>query len=129
MSFLSDVAALAKAGYTPQDVKELLQLGKPQEDLQTEAQPPQTATEPTVLQAAVTEPSVLKTADIEADKPITTAPKESEPPIDAPDYKALYEAEQGKVKDLQNKINNVDVSGNDITVTEEHLLDIVRSFC
>ena len=129
MSFLSDVATLAKAGYTPQDVKELLQLGKPQEDLKTVAQPPQTATEPTVLQAVVTDPSVLVTTDTGADEPITTAPKASEPPVDAPDYKALYEAEQGKVKDLQNKINNVDVSGNDITVTEEHLLDIVRSFC
>lgn len=119
MSFLSDVAALAKAGYTPQDVKELLQLGKLQEDLQTEAQPIQTGTKQTVLQTAV----------LEEDEPTESTPKESEPPIDAPDYKALYEVEQGKVKDLQNKINNVDVSGNDITVTEEHLLDIVRSFC
>ena len=125
MSFLSDIAELAKAGYTPQDVKSLLSLSKPQENLFSEAQPPQTATEPTVLQAVVAEP----TADTEADKSITTAPKESEPPIDVPDYKALYEAEQEKVKDLQNKNNNIDVSGNNTTVTEEHLLDIVRSFC
>lgn len=125
MSFLSDIAELAKAGYTPQDVKSLLSLSKPQENLFSEAQPPQTATEPTVLQAAVAE----QTADTEADKSITTAPKESEPPIDVPDYKALYEAEQEKVRDLQNKNNNIDVSGNNTTVTEEHLLDIVRSFC
>lgn len=125
MSFLSDIAELAKAGYTPQDVKSLLSLSKPQENLFSEAQPPQTAAEPTVLQAAVTE----QTADTEADKSVTTAPKESEPPIDVPDYKALYEAEQEKVKDLQNKNNNIDVSGNNTTVTEEHLLDIVRSFC
>ena len=125
MSFLSDIAELAKAGYTPQDVKSLLSLSKPQENLFSEAQPPQTAAEPTVLQAAVAE----QTADTEADKPVTTAPKESEPPIDVPDYKALYEAEQEKVRDLQNKNNNIDVSGNNTTVTEEHLLDIVRSFC
>lgn len=129
MSFLSDIATLAKAGYTAQDVKSLLSLSKPQENLFSEAQPPQTATEPTVLQAAVTEPIVLETVDTEADKSITTTPKESEPPIDVPDYKALYEAEQEKVKDLQNKNNNIDVSGNNTTVTEEHLLDIVRSFC
>lgn len=119
MSFLSDIAELAKAGYTPQDVKSLLSLSKPQETLFSEAQPTQTETEQTVLQDAVTE----------TDEPITTTPKESEPPIDVPDYKALYEAEQEKVRDLQNKNNNIDVSGNNTTVTEEHLLDIVRSFC
>lgn len=129
MSFLSDIATLAKAGYTAQDVKSLLSLSKPQETLFSEAQPTQTSTETTVLQAVVTEPTVLETADTETDKPVTTAPKESEPPIDVPDYKALYEAEQEKVRDLQNKNNNIDVSGNNTTVTEDHLLDIVRSFC
>ena len=34
MSFITDIAALAKAGYTPQDVKELMQLSKPAENLQ-----------------------------------------------------------------------------------------------
>ena len=119
MSFLSDIAELAKAGYKPQDVKELMQLSKPAENLQTEAQPPQTKTEQTVLQTVVAE----------ADKPLESQPKESEPPKDVPDYKALYEAEQEKVRDLQNKNNNMDVSGQNTTVTEEHLLDIVRSFC
>lgn len=119
MSFLNDIAALAKAGYTPQDVKELMQLSKPTDNLQTEAQPAENKTEQTVLQFENSEP----------EKSTETAPKESAQPEDVPDYKALYETEKEKVSTLQNKNNNIDVSGNNTTVTEEHLLDIVRSFC
>ena len=118
MSFITDIAALAKAGYTPQDVKELMQLSKPAENLQTEAQPAENKTEQTVLQFENSEP----------EKSTETAPKESAQPEDVPDYKALYEAEKEKVSTLQNKYNSMDVSQN-ATVNENDLLDAIRSFC
>ena len=118
MSFLSDIAELAKAGYKPQDVKELMQLNKPMENLQPEAQPTQTETEQTALQLESPEP----------EKSTETAPKVSAQPEDVPDYKALYEAEKEKVSTLQNKYNSMDVSQN-ATVNEKDLLDAIRSFC
>lgn len=118
MSFLNDIAELAKAGYTPQDVKELMQLNKPAENLRTEAQPAQTETEQTALQLE----------SPETEKSTETAPKESAQPEDVPDYKALYEAEKEKVSALQNKNNSMDVSQN-TTVNEKDLLDAIRSFC
>lgn len=121
MSFLSDIAELAKAGYKPQDVKELLSLsktesaaaspspGEPADKPSTEVQPPTEPTQP-------------------AEKPAETAPKESAPPADEPDYKALYEAEKEKVKDLQNKNTNADISGNNGNY-EAELLEAIRDFC
>lgn len=120
MSFLSDIAELAKAGYKPQDVKDLLSMsksepsasplpGEPAGESSKEVQPPTEPKQP-------------------AEQPAETAPKESAQPADEPDYKALYEAEKEKVKTLQNKNNNADISQN-ITVKEEDLLDAIREFC
>lgn len=118
MSFITDIAALAKAGYTPQDVKDLLNLSKPQENLKSEAQPTET------IPVSVTDAEVIT----ESEKPVETSTKEIEQPTSEPDYKALYEAEQEKVKALQIKNNNADVSQN-VTVNEKDLIDAIRSFC
>ncbi len=119
MSFITDIAALAKAGYTPQDVKDLLSLSKPQENLKSEVQPTeQERTPDTESVQIITEP----------EKPVETSTKEIEQPTSEPDYKALYEAEQEKVKALQIKNNNADVSQN-ITVNEKDLIDAIRTFC
>lgn len=118
MSFLSDIATLAKANYTPQDVKDLLILSKQQETLKSEVQPAAGETPPAGDSKIITEP----------DKGAATPPNASGQPAPEPDYKALYEAEQEKVKALQNKNNNADVSQN-ITVKEEDLLEAIKSFC
>lgn len=132
MSFLSDIAELAKAGYKPQDVKDLLNLSKPQENLKTEVQPAAGKTPPAGGQPATGETPPGGTGDskniTEPDKGAASAPKASEQPDPEPDYKALYEAEQEKVKALQIKNNNADVSQN-ITVKEEDLLEAIKSFC
>lgn len=126
MSFLNDIAALAKAGYTPQDVKDLLNLSKPQENLKSEAQPAEQERAP---RAESTQPHAESAQIItEPDKGAETPPKESSQPEPEPDYKALYEAEQEKVKALQIKNNNADVSQN-ITVKENDLLEAIKSFC
>lgn len=121
MSFLSDVATLIKAGYSKEDVKELYALekqsqpaasplpGEPADDPSKEVQPPTEPIQP-------------------AEKPAETTPKESAPPADEPDYKALYEAEKEKVKGLQNKNTNADISQNNGNY-EAELLEAIRDFC
>lgn len=118
MSFLSDIATLAKEGYKPQDVKDILTLSKSQENLSSEAQPTE------ITPASVTDTEVIT----ESEKPVETSTKEIEQPTSEPDYKALYEAEQEKVKALQIKNNNADVSQN-VTVKENDLLEAIKSFC
>ena len=121
MSFLSDVATLIKAGYSKEDVKELYALEKQSEPAASPL-PGEPAGEPSKEVQPPTEPKQS------AEQPKETAPKASAQPADEPDYKALYEAEKEKVKTLQNKNNNADISQN-VTVKEEDLLDAIREFC
>ena len=115
---IKDVVDLARAGYKPADVKELIELSKTPEPLQAETQPAQTA-EPIISQSTP--------AETEPDNVASAAPKESEPPATEPDYKALYEAEKAKVNDLQIKNTQADVSAPQ--TSEKDLIDLVRSFC
>ena len=114
-----DVVALAKAGYKPSDVKELIELSKTSDAKESLTQPPQTVTEQTVSQS--------QSESTEADKPAETSAKETEQPADEPDYKALYEVEKQKVNDLQIKNTQADVSAKE--VTQADLVDLVKSFC
>ena len=107
---LSDVVALAKAGYSVKDVKELMEMSKSQ---------------PETPQPEIPEPEVIP--ETPSGNVAESQPKESEPPAAEPDYKALYEAEHQKVSDLQNKNNRADVSTPE--VSQDDLLDIVRSYC
>ena len=115
---IKDVVDLARAGYKPADVKELIELSKTPEPLQAKTQPAQTA-DPTISQSIP--------ADTEPDNVASAAPKESEPTATEPDYKALYEAEKAKVNDLQIKNTQADVSAPQ--TSEKDLIDLVRSFC
>ena len=126
MSFITDIATLAKAGYTPQDVKDLLSLSKSQEPLKTEAQPAEQERAP---HAESTQPHAESVQIItEPDKSVETSTKEIEQPTNEPDYKALYEAEPEKVKALQIKNKNADVS--QISQSKESdLLEAIKSFC
>ena len=109
---LGDVVALARAGYSKKDVKELIEMSK--------SQP-----EPETTQPEIPEPEVIP--ETHSGNVAESQPKESEPPAAEPDYKALYEAEHQKVSDLQNKNNRADVSTPE--VSQQDLLDIVRSYC
>jgi len=115
---LKDVVDLARSGYSPKDVKELIELSKTQEPLPSETQPaPEQKTIISQSQAAETEP----------DKTPETVSKENTQPDVEPDYKALYEAEKAKVNDLQIKNTQADVSAKE--TTQQDLLDLVKSFC
>ena len=78
----SDIVDLAKAGYKPSDIKELLSLKAPE----TIEVPESDKAEPKTDDAPEVKP--------EPDK----APETTEPDID---YKPLYEAEKSKVEKLQ----------------------------
>lgn len=116
---IKDVVDLARAGYKPADVKELIELSKTSDAKESLTQPPQTVTEQTVSQS--------QSESTEADNVASAAPKESESTETEPDYKALYEAEKQKVNDLQIKNTQADVSSKE--VTQEDLVDLVKSFC
>lgn len=110
---LSDVVALARAGYSVKDVKELMEMSKSQ---------------PETTQPETTEqPQLSQSEDVSSGNVAESLPKESEQPAAEPDYKAMYEAEHQKVSDLQNKNNRADVSTPE--VSQDDLLDIVRSYC
>lgn len=113
---LLDVVALARAGYTKKDVKELIEMSKSQPEPETTQ--PETKEQPKIIS---------QSEDVNSGNVAESQPKESEQPAAEPDYKALYEAEHQKVSDLQNKNNRADVSTPE--VPESELLDIVRSYC
>lgn len=115
---IKDVVDLARAGYKPADVKELIELSKTPEPLQAETQPAQDA-EPIISQSIP--------AETEPDKTPETVSKENTQPDVETDYKALYEAEKAKVNDLQIKNTQADVSAPQ--TSEKDLIDLVRSFC
>ena len=82
---IKDVVDLARAGYKPADVKELIELSKTPEPLQAETQPAPAA-EPIISQSTP--------AETEPDKTPETVSKENTQPAVEPAYKALYEAEK-----------------------------------
>lgn len=118
MLSIKDVVDLAKAGYKPADVKELIELSKTSDASEPEAQP---------VQAAESIISQSTPAETEPDKTPETVSKENTQPDVEPDYKALYEAEKAKVNDLQIKNTQTDISAPQ--TTEKDLLDLVKSFC
>lgn len=79
-----DIVALAKAGYKPSDIKELMTLKAPEEKA------PETP-----------DKEEDHTPEAEAETKVTdTEPKKPEDEID---YKALYEAEKAKVEKFQKE--------------------------
>lgn len=116
---LSDIIILARAGYGPKDVKELIEATK-SSDAAPEKQP---AAEPTENK----EPAE-KTEPKEAAKPEEMAAKETAQPEDAANLKAKLEDLEAKYEALQNKYNKQDVSGAQVSNYDD-LLDTIKSYC
>lgn len=95
MSFLNDLVALAKAGYSPAEVKELMQAAKES--------------------GYESEPAVDNTKVIETEKPAAkTEITEKEKPADDKDYKALYEATKKDLESLQQKNTQENIKPADV---------------
>lgn len=116
---IKDVVELAKAGYKPKDVRELIEASKAETK-------PAVETEPTT--EVITENKSDITVTPESDKSPEPMPKESEKPEDTVDYKAMYEAEKQRVDSLQNKLNRQDIS-KETSPEEVDLLALVKEFC
>lgn len=114
---ITDLIALAKAGYTPGQVKELITLSEKQEQAIPEEQ--QAATAPTPEAA---------TASAEPEK----APENAETPAKAEekviDYKELYEKSQDDLKKAQEANRRYDASANNNTDPETDLKALISSF-
>lgn len=100
---LTDIIALAKQGYKPTDIKELLALAEP--DDKTANDEPETPEKE--------EP--IKDKEQVADEPET-------PENNEPDYKALYEESQKALKEAQKK-NRSDQSGHEEKTPEQAALE------
>lgn len=106
---LTDILELAKQGYKPSDIKELIELSEASEAKEAE-------------QKTTEDDQQNEEADAPEEKSGTD---EAEDPID---YKALYEAEKDRTAKLQNTLRNVDMSGEDPETDLNTVLEAARSF-
>lgn len=111
----NDIVSLAKAGYKPADVKELISLSEMAEQSKQE--------EPQGAAPATDEPKSVSPEPIEA-------PENTEPakPEEAVDYKKLYEHSQEDLKKAQAANIKKDNSPAQSTDPKKDLLDLVASY-
>ena len=112
---ISDIVALAKAGYRPADVKELITLSEKVSDPKPEEQP--AATAPT---------SEETTESAEPEKAPENVEKDPEPEK-VVDYKELYEKSQKDLKAAQEANRKQDASG-EASDPSEDLKSIIASY-
>lgn len=103
MGIIADVAALARAGYTMADIRELMQTKEPDEPKEEEKKEP-------------TPPEEKKLVD---------APKDPEPPKDETDYKKKYEELLAKTQ-AENRKQNVGGEPDNRT-DEQKAIDILAA--
>ena len=89
-NIISDIATLINAGFTVNDIKEVIKASK-----DTEAP-----------------------AQVQAPAPAKAEPKADDKQDDEPDYKALYEQAQKDLKDLQGQNTQDDISPEPLKVDE-----------
>ena len=108
---LTDIVELAKQGYKPSDIKELIELSQ--------------TTEADEAEQKTTEHDQVND---EADATTSGATDEDQSGDDPDDYKALYEAEKDKTTKLQKALTSADMSGDEQTSDFDTVLDAVKSF-
>lgn len=107
MNFFSDIIALAKAGYSVSDVKELMALGKDSETV-----PPKED-----------KPGTDDNGEVKDNKPVEEPTKtEPEPAID---YKALFEESQKQLKEAQKANIDKPVEKQNKTTVDDILKDLL----
>ena len=112
---ISDIADLARAGYKPSDVKELITLSEKAEQSKQE--------EPQGAMPAIDEP---KSTSPEPDR--VPENKEPEKPEEAVDYKKLYEQSKEDLKKAQAANIKKDAAPAQAPDPMNNLKDLVSSF-
>ena len=119
----ADILALAKAGYTPADVKELMALDK--DPAPAEEQLDSTGTQKLPGDGEpIQAPEKAKEAESTPDNDKSDADQKPE----AIDYKKLYEDSQSALKEAQKANTSQDNSRKDQFDPEKELRDIVASY-
>ena len=106
---ITDIIALAKQGYKPSDIKELLELGQaaePRPDETTQAEPPE------------------EKEPIPEDK---AEPVKEDPEKDAEALRAEIISLIDKIKELQKESTRKDISG-DVLTDEQKFEELVKNF-
>lgn len=101
----TDVIALAKAGYSPEDVREFLKVETPTED---------------TLDSQVEEPIETEPVKVEKEEAV-------EPPQPEVDYKSLYEESQKKLQEVQTLNTRQNMAGTEEN-TDDALLSAISRF-
>ena len=109
-----DIVSLAKQGYTPQDIKDLLSLSDDQGSGAEGEQKDQAGQQTPEADNVDPEPAA---------QPV---PEEGKEDLD---YKALFEAEQEKTAKLQKMVLSADMSGSDNKESDADIFaDVMKSF-
>lgn len=114
---ITDLITLAKAGYTPAQVKELITLSEKAAEPQHEEQPGATA--------GPSDPATESPEPLGAPEKEVKAPEPEKKEID---YKELYEKSQADLKLAQEANRKTDVSGNASADPEKDLKTIFSSY-
>ena len=114
---LKDLIELAKAGYTPANVRELISLSETAEPQKTE-EPKEDAPAPIKPKSADPDPEENK----EPEKELEAKPEETV------DYKALYEKSQADLKAAQEANRSSSQPEDKSADMEKHLVETIASF-
>lgn len=117
MMTIGDIVALAKAGYKPADVKELIEMTKEEEkDIETTADS---------SKSAMDKPSSSEPA-AEVSPSASAAPDDEE---DDTDYKALYEQAKKDLATAQKENVNKDISSAEDNQSDADIIkDLIKEF-
>ena len=114
---LTDIIALAKAGYSPKDIKDLIAISEP-----TPQAPGATDPGPEQEPEKKQEPENLSIED----------PTKEIPPIDDKsnviDYQEKVKELEAKIAEMQKENISKDISGNKTKSDDDFLADLVRKY-
>ena len=114
---LTDIIALAKAGYSPKDIKDLIALSEPT---------------PQAPGAQDPEPEPEPEKKPEPETPSIEDPTKEIPAIDEKSNVINYEEKvkelEAKIAELQKENTSKDISGNETKSDDDLLADLVRKY-
>lgn len=121
MLTIKDIVDLAKAGYKPADVKELMEISKSNNDTSSEATPADTDSEAT--------PADTESETPENNPPIDPTAGGAEDEKEEPDYKSLYESTKKELEKAQKANIKTDISSEDDDISDSDIIkDIIKDF-
>lgn len=114
MLTIKDIVDLAKAGYKPADVKELIEISKSNDDRSSDVPPADSDTDK--------EDNAENNPQIDPNAGGTEDPNE-------PDYKSLYETTKKELEKVQKENAKKDISSEDDYISDSDIIkDLIKDF-